>query len=501
MNLKKRLIAANAATVAIPLLITVLVAGAYLFIYSALYGNLYSWEEYQHASRVEAVRLDSERMVQQKGAGAIDNDLFRQQLSDKMSEIGGKVLILREGSLVYSSADNAVFSKIDLAKAVEAGQGKQGSNTIDIADRSFKVHVIALNSHDADSTGNSGNSGNLANTANSDNITVLLLVPADASSQGLISFLTVIILTFCLSFVITNILISYGFSQAILKPLNHLQKAAADIRTGNLDSPIAEEGDHEIKALCRDMELMRIKLKESILTQLKYEDNRKMLISSISHDLKTPVTSIKGYVEGILDGVAHTPEKMEKYLKTIYVKAEQVDTMIDDLLLYAKLDVNQLPFNFERTDIQEFIQHCVLESDPELEKHGITIDVVNDLKQPRDVLLDQERMKRVVMNIVDNSRKYMDKDHALIRVHLRERSSRVILEFQDNGCGVKEEDLPHIFDRFYRSDQARTGIAGSGLGLAIAKQVVEGHKGSIWAVSHGDEGTSILISLAYLKDA
>ncbi|NBJ16554.1 MAG: HAMP domain-containing histidine kinase [Dehalobacter sp. 4CP] len=482
MNLKRRLIAANTATVVIPVLITALVAMAYLFIYSKLYGNIYSWESYQRASQIEAILMDTERLIQQESPDAIADEKFQRLLRQKIAEIGGELIILKDDSMIYTSLDASEIGKIELAKALEAGQNKPGKETIVISSQSFTIQII--DQDPADAAGG----------------TVLLLVPPDQAANGLIQFLIVIGLTFLCSFIVTNILISYQFSRTVLQPLNHLQHAADEIRTGNLDCQIAEEGDREIEALCRDLELMRLKLKESIQTQLKYEDNRKMLISSISHDLKTPVTSIKGYVEGILDGVANTPEKTEKYLRTIYVKAEQVDKMIDDLLLYAKLDLNQIPFNFKRTDVQEFIRSCLLESEPELENNGIHMEMFSDLTQKRCVLLDRERMKRIVMNILDNSRKYMDKDQAVIRVLLRETPSSIIMEFQDNGCGVSEKDLPYIFDRFYRSDQARTGIEGSGLGLAIAKQVVEGHQGIIWAMPHGKEGMSILISLAYLKD-
>ena len=240
---------------------------------------------------------------------------------------------------------------------------------------------------------------------------------------------------------------------------------------------------------------MRIRLKDSVHTQLKYDDNRKMLISSISHDLKTPVTSIKGYVEGILDGIANTPEKKERYLKTIHSKARQLDKMIDDLLLYAKLDLNQIPYNFERIDMEEFLKDCIQENEPELERDNIRLEFQNELSQKYHILVDRERMKRVIMNIMENSRKYMNKEQGRIKFGLRETNNSLIIEISDNGEGIKDTDLPHIFDRFYRSDKARSGIKGSGLGLAIAKQVVEDHKGRIWAVANKDEGTSIMISL------
>jgi signal transduction histidine kinase len=284
-----------------------------------------------------------------------------------------------------------------------------------------------------------------------------------------------------------------------MSPINHLRKAATEISGGNLDFPIVEEGDQEIRELCRDLELMRLKLKDSIHTQLKYEENRKMLISSISHDLKTPVTSIKGYVEGIMDGIANTPEKEERYLKTIYTKAQLVDDMIEDLLLYAKLDLNQLPFDFERTEITEYLQDFVRENEPECSKNGIRISLQTELSQAYTIQLDQARFRRVLTNILDNSRKYIRADsqkNGYIQISLRETLSSIIIELRDNGTGISEKDLPHIFDRFYRSDMSRGEIKGSGLGLAIAKQIVEGHNGRIWALTHAQEGTSILISLS-----
>ena len=113
----------------------------------------------------------------------------------------------------------------------------------------------------------------------------------------------------------------------------------------------------------------------------------------------------------------------------------------------------------------------------------------------RYVIIDRERMRRVIMNIIDNSRKYMDKEQGEITIMLRETNSSIIIEIRDNGSGIDKNDINKIFDRFYRADSARSETNGSGLGLAIAKQIVEGHKGKIWAVSHENEGTSIMISL------
>ncbi|TGE36378.1 HAMP domain-containing histidine kinase [Desulfosporosinus fructosivorans] len=473
MNLKKRLILANASTVVIPMLITVLIALAAFFVSGKLSGHDISFEDYQRLSQIKFELLNSQTSILQRTPEVVEEERFQQHLQDQLAGINGELLITKEERVIFSSHD---FSKIDVAKFLEAGNKTGRSEPVIIGDVSYTVQVISLKFKE-------GSPGN-----------VFLLVPLNRSTANLTSFLVLICVTFILTFMLTNIVVSYQFSRSILKPLHNLQSAAAEISRGNLDRSIVEEGDQEIQALCRDFELMRIKLKDSVHTQLKYEDNRKMLISSISHDLKTPVTSIKGYVEGILDGIANTPDKTERYLKTIDLKARQIDQMIDDLLLYAKLDLNQIPFNFERTDIEEYLMLCLLESEPELETSNIKVSFHNELRQKQHVLLDRERMKRVIMNILDNSCKYMSKNEGELKILLRDTSTSLIIELRDNGSGISEGDLPYIFDRFYRSDAARS--KGSGLGLAIAKQIIEGHQGRVWAVSHGEEGTSIMISLS-----
>ena len=474
MNLKRRLILANASTVIIPVLITALGVLAFIFIVGKIFDSSLSFESVQTLTQIKYELIGSEKSILRETPEVVEEESFQNHLHERLAEINGELIIIKNDQTLFSSRN---FNKIKLAKFIEAGDLKNSSKSVLVGNISYAVQAVDLNFRD------------------NDRGIVLLLAPVEGSALNLISLLWFTGILFALSFVITNFIVSYQFSRSILKPLNNLQKAAAEISQGNLNHPIVEEGDEEIQELCRDLELMRLKLKESIHTQLKYEDNRKLLVSSISHDLKTPVTSIKGYVEGLLDGIANTPEKKEKYLKTIYSKAQQVDTMIDDLLLYAKLDLNQIPFNLEKTDIENFLKDGLLETEHEMEQSKIRLSFTSELKEKREIPLDRERIKRVIMNILDNSRKYMDKDLGQISVSLRETHSSVITEIRDNGSGISEKDLPRIFDRFFRSDTARSEIKGSGLGLAIAKQIVEGHEGRIWAVGHGEEGTSIVISL------
>ncbi len=474
MNLNRRVIFANAATVIIPIIITALLVLAYLFIYSKVTNTNLSFDNYQKLNQIK-LELLSEKSNLQQTPEILEEKSFQTYLQERIAGIDGELFILKDERLVFSTSS---FSKIDIAKVLDMGQMDSRKEPVLLDSISYTVQTIEVDLMN-------GSQGR-----------IVLMAPLEKGVNGLAGFLILIAVSFGLSFAFMNIYVSRQFSRTILSPLNNLQKAASEISGGNLNYEIVEEGDKEIQELCRDLELMRIKLKNSVNEQLKLEDNRKMLISSISHDLKTPVTSIKGYVEGILDGIANSPEKTDRYLKTIYTKAQQVDEMIDDLLLYAKLDLNQIPFNFERTEVENYILRCIEESEPELERHNIKLSLINDLKEKYHVLLDQERMRRVIMNILDNSLKYMDKNQGEIKIFLRETSTSIIIEIRDNGIGIKEKDLPHIFDRFYRSDIARGEVKGSGLGLAIAKHIIEGHGGKVWALSHGNEGTGIMISLS-----
>ncbi|MBP1992393.1 sensor histidine kinase [Paenibacillus eucommiae] len=296
--------------------------------------------------------------------------------------------------------------------------------------------------------------------------------------------------------ILTNGALTYFVSRSIIRPLKALKQAAEEIKEGNLDFEVKPQSKDEIGELSTAFEEMRSKLKHSIGLQLQYDENRKELISNISHDLKTPVTAIKGYVEGIMDGVADSPDKLERYVKTIYNKANDMDRLIDELFLFSKLDLGKIPFHFERVDLGQYLEDCVQELYFDMEKKGVKLEPENAPSAPLYVKADREKLKRVLLNIFENAVKYMDKDEGNIRLKVQEIEGNAIVSIEDNGQGISAEALPHIFDRFYRADPSRnTATGGSGLGLAIAKQIVEEHGGMIWAASEIEQGTKIFIML------
>ena len=278
--------------------------------------------------------------------------------------------------------------------------------------------------------------------------------------------------------------------QGIINPIRKLEVAAQNIKAGNLDFTIDIYGKDEIGELCRNFEEMRFRLKESEEEKVAGEKENKVLISNISHDLKTPITAIKGYVEGIMDGVADTPEKQDKYIRTIYNKANEMDMLINELTLYSKIDTNRIPYNFNRINVADYFDDCVEEVGLDLEAKNIKLTYINYADKDVLIIADPEQLRRVINNIIGNSVKYLDKEQGFISLRIRDVGDFIQVEIEDNGRGIAAKDLPFIFDRFYRTDSSRnSATGGSGIGLSIVKKIIEDHGGKIWANSKEETGT------------
>ncbi len=285
--------------------------------------------------------------------------------------------------------------------------------------------------------------------------------------------------------------------KTIIKPLKQLDKGAKQIGKGNLDFKLNSRSKDEMGAVIRSYERMRQELKKSIERQVQYEDNRKELISSISHDLKTPMTSIKGYVEGILDGVANTPEKQERYLRVVHQKSLDMDRMIDDLFTFSKLDLKKLPFEFTYVNMELLIRDYVQEVAMEYNGMGNISMVYKNLSDKVPLVkIDILQIRRVLQNLIQNAFKYNESDEKKVDIILENDIKTIKLSVKDNGIGMEEDELKQAFDIFYRSDASRnTRTGGSGLGLAIVKHIIDEHKGEIEAISAKGEGTKITIQL------
>ena len=284
--------------------------------------------------------------------------------------------------------------------------------------------------------------------------------------------------------------------RVIIKPVRMLGKATEKIRDGDLDFKIEVRELDEIGQLCQAFDEMRQRLKESAEMRVQIDTDNKELIRNISHDLKTPITAVKGYVEGIMDGVADTPEKMDRYIRTIYNKANEMDRLINELTFYSKIDTNRIPYTFNKIHISDYFEDCVDELSVELDSSGISLTYFNYLEEDAVVIADAEQLKRVINNIISNSLKYMNKPKGVINIRLRDVGDFIQIEIEDNGKGIAQKDLANIFERFYRTDASRNSSkGGSGIGLSIVKKIMEDHGGQVWATSKEGTGTTMYLAL------
>ncbi|MBN7773426.1 sensor histidine kinase [Clostridium aminobutyricum] len=288
-------------------------------------------------------------------------------------------------------------------------------------------------------------------------------------------------------------ILSASLSRAILEPLRQLRTAAETIADGNLSFEILSCEDKELNDLCISFDQIRQRLKRNAEQEKRIETERNMLIANLSHDMRTPITTIKGYLEGINDGVADSPEKMQKYLDTIYNKALILERLVDNMTQYSELELGRMQYAFEFVDLTAYLKDLEEDYKQSLEDGGFCLEV-KLLEMPLTVVADRDKLKRVLDNLLSNAIKY-NKDGGNVTISTETDGKGVLLSISDTGMGIKESDINKVFDGFYRGDAARSNIKGNGLGLAISKQIIESHRGKIWIKSEENVGTQVYIYL------
>lgn len=287
--------------------------------------------------------------------------------------------------------------------------------------------------------------------------------------------------------------ITARLSDSIIPPIRALTEAAERIKGGELDFEMFGASDAELNRLCDMFDEMRRQLKYSKRREQELRHERSMILANLSHDIKMPVTAIKGYVSGIRDGLAANPEALERYLGTIYQKADTIEKMIDSLSIFSKLEMDKIQFSYTIGDIYSYVRNVAEDFMLDAQRADCNINI--DLPDGKCyVKIDYEMLYRVFANLIDNSIKYRADENAQIRISAAERDDGVLISVTDNGIGMADEELEKVFDGFYRIDTARSK-SGSGLGLGISRQIVENHGGRMWFKGGLKKGSEAIIYL------
>ena len=390
-------------------------------------------------------------------------------------------ILVRKGNEIYYAGNNPAAEQI-LCKLPEYGTDNDESTT------GFYYNDLEKYVKQLDFTFSDGSQGS---------IFIITRVNSLISKPLLVDMFIAILVIL----IFTSIMLTRWIHRGVFDPINQLNVAMKKIKDGNFDYMMSTDSKGEIGDLYRNYEDMRLRLKESAEEKLQQEKKNRELISNISHDLKTPITAIKGYMEGIMDGVADTPEKMDKYIKTVYNKANDMDRLINELTIYSGIDNNRLPYNFHRINVADYFGDCVEEVGLDLESKNIQLNYSNLVSSDTMIIADPEQMKRVINNIIGNSIKYIDKEKGIIDMRILDEVDSIRIEIEDNGKGITAKDLPKVFERFYRTDASRNSSqGGSGIGLSIVKKIIEDHGGYIWATSKEGEGTCMHFLIRKYKE-
>lgn len=478
MKLKTRLVCTCLAMILIPL---TLIAAAFCVIGYTITTNgegnygiitpsvrLFNDEakEYVHLSNQIMVTIRAER---EKNPAILEDKLYLESLAGDLEENSSYIIVRRGNTIYYTNNQVAAQSIFPVLTPFGADNSE--------SDSCYYYASLQKTVKQVDFRFSDGESGSL-------------FVVTRLANLISFRFLKDMLWATLLILILTGILLTRWIHVGVFGPIRDLNLAMKKIAEGNLDYTIETNTKGEIGELYSNYEDMRLRLKESAEEKMEVETRNRELISNISHDLKTPITAVKGYVEGIMDGVADTPEKMDKYIRTIYNKANDMDKLINELTVYCGIDSNRIPYHFQKINVSDYFNDCVEEVGLDLESKNIKLIYTNFVDPAVMIIADPEQLKRVINNIVSNSEKYMDKKDGVLEIRILDEVDSVRVEIEDNGKGIAAKDLGKIFERFYRTDASRNSSkGGSGIGLSIVKKIVEDHGGYIWATSKEKEGT------------
>jgi len=479
MRIKKRLTISNILMLVIPVVIIVIIAGIMNIPFSKAFESKFASDRERDPNAYfiqQSLRPDMNNFDNKD-----DFAKLPMELQKFLEPKGYHLIITYDGEIISSNVtdeDKVAISNIGENMLFQSNSLVLEMNSISLVKNSFMkdnkiVNIIAINSA----------------------YQPIRLDMKHEMATFMISYILIVFIISLIVVTLTNGILSSKTYKKLIVPIELLSYGAEQIKNGNLDFEMNYESDDEFEQVCGDFDEMRLRLKDSVDSQLKYEEDRKQLIVGISHDLRTPLTAIKG----LIDGIAKTPEKQKKYLNTIYTKACNMDILVDRLFLFSKLDTGNFPFKFDIVNIKEYMKSFYNYVKDEF--YGKDVEVFFDSKcnDLCRVKIDCQEMNRVLLNIVENSIKYKGDCKGKIKINLYEEEESIVLELSDNGKGVEGEDLSNLFVSFYRGDASRTNPnEGSGLGLAIAKNIVEAHGGEITA--YNMDGLTIKITLLKIFD-
>lgn len=316
----------------------------------------------------------------------------------------------------------------------------------------------------------------------------LLKVPYSIGKGFYLQYIKVIGLAALLA-IVSIVIYSMWTARRIEKPLEKIDDALGEIIKGDYNKRLELRGAREFVVVSDTINFLVDKLKNSEEENKRLEESKNRMLLDLSHDIKTPITTIKGFSAALYSGLINEQAQKERYYKTIYNKSERVGELVDDLFEFVKLDQKNNSLNLEEVDVAEFLRQIIVKFIDEIEEKQFKLDI-NIPERVIEASLDKRLFSRAIINLIENALKY-NPSGTEIRIELREIEEAIIIIVADNGVGIPKYLQDTIFDAFVRGDQSRKSDGGSGLGLAIAKKIIKGHNGTINLLNDTVEGKTV----------
>lgn len=330
-----------------------------------------------------------------------------------------------------------------------------------------------------------------------DAATVERLIKEWTIHQQSFYFLIALDIVLCISaLVVVSIFFTRTLSKHIMQPLNELERGVKRIKDNDLTVSVDYQGDREFEEICDTFNEMQQHILSEQEKNRKYEQARTEMIAGISHDLRTPLTAVRGTIKGLIDGIAKTDEQRTRFLETAYRRTGDMDSLLKQLFYVSKLETGNMPLHIQELDLCTFISNYVECKKEVVEEKGIELST--DMEELYNkVPVDPEQLHRIFDNLIENSEKYAETDELKINIRVRTEGDHVSICVSDNGCGVPEDKLEAVFEEFCRCDESRNKKEGNGLGLYIVKYLIEAMGGTVRA--ENDNGFAVYLELPVVK--
>lgn len=310
---------------------------------------------------------------------------------------------------------------------------------------------------------------------------VSIVTPLSALSDSLVRINQIVWMCVAIAIIFSGLAIYFISKKIIIKPLKVINNAAKKIANGEIGNRVNVSYDDEVGELAESLNIMATSIEEAEL-------NRREFISNVSHELRSPMTSIKGFITAILDGVI-PKDKEEYYLVIVNDEISRLTRLINDLLDLSAMQAGKLEFNISELELNRIIETTVLKMNQKAASKNIKIEVLLE-SEKLYVYGDNDRLIQVVTNLVDNAIKYCD-ENGEVKISTKTKGSKIIVSIFNTSKGIDEYDLTHIWDRFYKVDKARSNKTSTGLGLSIVRNIILQLEEDIWAENVKDKNGEI----------